>query len=206
MTRRIGQEAAKSLAARTHSGFIARYLSGAAILDIGYRGYNPNVEPVVPQAIGVELDYPGYDGHTLPFADASQDAVFNSHCLEHIPNPTNAIQDWHRVVKIGGFIVIIVPHQHLYEKREIRPSRWNPDHKRFYTPSSLLAEVEQALAPNHYRVRHLADNDAEYSYELGPDRHAQGCFEIELVIQRIAPPPWTLEPGEPSWDLDVIQQ
>jgi hypothetical protein len=26
---------------------------------IGYRGYLENVEPAVPQAIGLELDYPG---------------------------------------------------------------------------------------------------------------------------------------------------
>src|SRR5215510_9286214 len=34
--------------------------------------------------------------------------------LEHVPGPFAVIRDWHRVVKIGGFIVCIVPHQFLY--------------------------------------------------------------------------------------------
>ena len=62
---RIGTEIGKSIDRKIEDGFVARYLSGSAILDIGYRGYRENVEPVVPQAIGIELDYPGYDGRTL---------------------------------------------------------------------------------------------------------------------------------------------
>ena len=73
------------------------------------------------------------------------------------------------------------------------PSRWNPDHKRVYTPASLLAEFEAALAPNSYRVRHLLENDAGYRYDLPPNRHAEGCHEIELVIEKIAMPDWRME-------------
>ncbi len=61
-------EARKTIAAKERSGFVAKYLSGANILDIGYRGYLEDVVPIVPQAIGVDLNYPGYDGRTLPFA------------------------------------------------------------------------------------------------------------------------------------------
>jgi SAM-dependent methyltransferase len=192
----VGEEARKTLAAKLENGFFRRYMSGEHILDIGYRGYVDNVEPILPQAIGVELDYPGYDGRTLPFPDCSQDAVYNSHCLEHISDFEQAIRDWHRVLKIGGFLVIVVPHQFLYEKRTNMPSRWNADHKRFYTPASLAGEIEKSLPPNSYRLRHLADNDAGYDYTIGPERHAGGCYEIELVIEKIARPAWQLE--EPS--------
>jgi SAM-dependent methyltransferase len=191
--RPIGVEAGKTIARKIEDGFVARYLSGAAILDIGYRGYIDNAIPVVPQAIGVELDYPGYDGRTLPFADHTQDAVFASHCLEHIEDYRNAFREWHRVLKIGGFIVIAVPHKFLYEKRTGLPSRWNEDHKRFYTPASLMAEVEASLPPNTYRLRHLIDNDFGYDYTIPPSRHAGGCYEIELVLERIVPPAWQLE-------------
>lgn len=186
-------EAHKSLGRRHATGFAGRYLSGARVLDIGYRGYVEGAAPVVPHAVGVDLDYPGYDGRTLPFADASQDSVFSSHCLEHVDDSRNAIRQWFRVLKPGGFLIIVVPHQFLYEKRAHLPSRWNGDHRRFYTPASLLAEVEAALPPNAYRVRHLADNDDGYDYTIGPDRHAAGCYEIELVIQKIEPPSWTLQ-------------
>ncbi len=194
--RPVGEEARKSHAARIRSGFIARYLSGGAILDIGYRGYRDDVVPIVPAATGVELDYPGYDGTTLPFADESQDAVFASHCLEHIEDFQNAFRDWFRVLRIGGFLVIMVPHQFLYEKQTGLPSRYNADHKRLYTPASLMAEIEMSLRPNSYRLRHLADNDTHFDYAIPPERHSGGCYEIELVIEKIRPPAWHLvRPG-----------
>ncbi|HEY2131703.1 MAG TPA: glycosyltransferase family 9 protein [Acetobacteraceae bacterium] len=195
--RRIGEEASKTLALRLDSGFIDKYLFGPAIMDIGYRGYIEDVVPVVPQAIGIELDYPGYDGRTLPFAEGSQDAVFASHCLEHIPDFKNAFRDWFRVLRVGGFLVIAVPHAFLYEKRVTLPSRFNADHKRFYTPASLLAELQDSLEPNSYRIRHMIDNDLGYDYSIGPDRHAGGCYEIELVVEKIARPGWRLAaPGD----------
>lgn len=191
--RLVGVEARKLYAAKLEDGFIAKYLSGAAILDIGYRGYESDIVPIVPQAIGIDLDYPGYDGRTLPFPDDSQDAVFSSHCLEHAEDCRAAIQEWFRVLKTGGYLVLAVPHKYLYERRHRPPSRWNIDHRRFFTPASLLLRIEDALVPNSYRVRHLIDNDYAYGYAIPPDSHPGGCYEIELVIQKIALPDWEFD-------------
>ena len=191
--RKVGEEARKTLELRLENGFIDRYLSGAHILDIGYKGYIEDVVPIVPQAVGVELDYPGYDGRTLPFPEGSQDSVFASHCLEHIPDFRNALQDWFRVLRVGGFLVIMVPHQFLYEKRVSLPSHYNADHQRFYTPASLMADIEASLAPNTYRLRHLADNDLHFDYSIPPEQHSGGCYELELVLEKIAPPSWVLD-------------
>lgn len=190
--RPVGEEARKAHANRVHAGFVAKYLSGPKILDIGYRGYRDDVVPIVPAAIGVELDYPGYDGRTLPFPALSQDAVFASHCLEHITDVHDAIRDWFRVLRYGGFLLVMVPHQFLYEKKTALPSDYNGDHKRFYTPASLMAEIEAALPPNAYRLRHLADNDQGFDYALPPDQHSGGSYEIEIVVERIIPPAWAL--------------
>jgi SAM-dependent methyltransferase len=167
-------------------------MSGPVILDIGYKGGNENAVPVLPHAIGVDLDYPGYDGVRLPFADGSVDTVFGSHVLEHVGDARLALRDWFRVLRTGGFIVCVVPHQFLYERKQDLPSNWSAAHLRFYTPGTLLRDVEDALAPNSYRVRHLADNDSGYIYESGPNLHPIGCYEIELVIEKIKPPPWDL--------------
>lgn len=191
--RRVGVEARKTYAAKLEDGFIAKYLSGDAILDIGYRGYEPDVVPIVPQAVGVDLDYPGYDGRTLPFPDDSQDAVFSSHCLEHAEDCRAVITEWFRVLKTGGFLVLTVPHKFLYERRHRPPSRWNADHRRFFTPGTLLMRVEEALPPNSYRVRHLIDNDLSYTYSAVPEDHPGGCYEIELVIEKVSLPNWVLE-------------
>ena len=192
--RRVGHEARKSFDAKLDSGFWARYITGPNVLDIGFRGYDDDIVPIVDGAIGIDLDYPGYDGTRLPFDDESQDAVFSSHCLEHIPNYLQVIQDWFRVTKVGGHIIAVVPNALLYERKRRPPSMhagWN--HLRFYTPRSLLAEFDGILVPNTYRVRHMAENDMNYLYSLPVDRHPDGCYEIELVIQKIVPPAWQLE-------------
>ncbi len=187
-------QAGKSYFTRRASGFLDRFMSGKTVLDIGFRGAdNPKGITAVPHAIGVDRDYPDYDGLRLPFEDRSVDTVFSSHCLEHIEQYRETLQEWYRVLKVGGFIVCIVPSQFLYEKKRHLPSKYNADHKRFYTPALLLSQVEESLEENSYRIRYLEDNDFGYDYRIGPETHAVGCFEIVLVIEKIAKPSWSLK-------------
>jgi SAM-dependent methyltransferase len=187
-------EAGKSYQLWRVSGFLERFLSGDTLLDVGYRGEirSSQARPIVPHAIGVDLDYPGYDGVRLPFDAGTVDTVFSSHCLEHVKDYKAVIQDWHRVLKVGGFVVCIVPSQLLYEKKRGPPSRWNSDHKRFYTAKSLLAEFEDSLEENSYRVRFLEENDRGYTYQVGPERHAGGSYEIIIVVEKIIKPEWSI--------------
>ena len=191
MDHKVGTESQRTHQDKIDSGFYKKYMNGIG-LDIGFAGYTEGVVPILPNCIGVDKDYPGYDGKTLPFADQSQDYVYSSHCLEHIEDYVKAWQEWHRVVKVGGFIVVVVPHQYLYEKQRYKPSRGNQDHKRFYTPGRILREVEDSLVPNTYRVRLLEDGDKGFNYELGPEVHSDGQYEITLVVERIMPPHWQI--------------
>lgn len=196
----VGREAHKTYAEKLRSGFFQKYLAGPAVLDIGYRGDFAQAVPIVPQAVGIDRDTPGYDGLHLPYPDQSQDAIYASHCLEHLPDPVAALREWHRVVKVDGYLVIMVPHQHLYERKESLPSLWNPDHRHFFTPAKLLHLVETALAPNSYRIRQLQDNDFLYDYQRQATDAPGGCYEIELVLQRIAAPlyrPYVAPPDPP---------
>lgn len=188
-----GPETQKLHLTRLHSGFYARYMQGKG-LDIGYRGNVKNPEKIVPvldTATGVDLDYPGYDGVTLPFEDSSQDYVFASHILEHVEdvNLYLTIEEWFRVLKPGGYMIICVPHQELYERQKVRypnlRSRWNEDHKRSYTSRSLLAELEDALGVRSNRIVHLKENDEQYDYTLPIDKHAVGCYDIECVVRKL---------------------
>jgi SAM-dependent methyltransferase len=191
--RPVGHESRKTYAEKIANGFFAKYLSGEAILEIGYKGYVDGTVPIVPQAIGIDVDYPGYDGVQLPFPDESQDAVYSSHCFEHIQEYQAVLREWYRVLKVGGYLIIVVPHQHLFERRRHLPSRGNIDHKRFYTPASLLREIEEVFPPNTYRIRHLMDNDTGFDYSVTPREPGVGCYEIELVLEKRKKPAWELD-------------
>jgi SAM-dependent methyltransferase len=191
--RRVGAEARKTFDDKLDSGFWTRFITGPNVLDVGFKGYETGVVTIIDGAVGVDLDYPGYDGCILPFPTESQDAVYSSHCLEHIPHYVQAIQEWYRVVKIGGHIITVVPCALLYERKRRPPSLWNPQHQRFYTPQSLLREFAESLVPNSYRVRHLVENDKGYDYEIPCNQHPCGCYEIELVVEKIRLPSWTLQ-------------
>ncbi len=205
--RPVGGESRKSFDQKVETGFWRRFITGPKVLDIGFRGYEAvkGVVPISPSAIGIDLDYPGYDGKTLPFEDESQDAVYSSHCLEHIVDYAHTIRDWHRVTKFGGHIIAVVPHAYLYEKRHHPPSRWNDDHRRFYTPASLLAEFDEALPANSYRVRYLEDNDRDYRYQDDVGTEPSGCYEIVLVVEKIRPPAWIVQADTALRDRAVVE-
>lgn len=63
----------------------------------------------------------------------SYDFCFSSHSLEHIANPLKAIKEWLRIIKNGGYIMIIVPEKSVCF-----------DHKRNYSKfSTLLSQFEK---------------------------------------------------------------
>lgn len=189
---RVGQEPKKTWFDKRDSGFFLEYMRGHG-LDVGFKGGSADASPVLESAIGVDLGYPAYDGINLPFASESQDYVYSSHCLEHVLKPFDCLREWLRVVKVGGFVIIVVPHQYLYEKKSNMPSRFSREHLRFYTPSKLLEHVEAALPPNSYRVKFLEDGDTDFDYNLPPETHSTGQYEITLVLQKITLPYWKVE-------------
>lgn len=179
-----GEETRKTWEQKLDNGFFQKYMSGKGI-DIGYAGYLDNVHPVLPTAEGIDLSTPDYDGKHLPFLNNTLDYVYSSHFLEHVVDAEFALQEQFRVVKSKGHIVIVVPHRDLYEKRMELPSQFNGDHKRFFTPASLLKLVEDSLPHNSFRVRHLRDNDEGHDYNDAPHVHGRWLYEIELVLEKL---------------------
>lgn len=59
--------------------------------------------------------------------DDAYDFCFASLCLEHIANPLKAVEEWLRIIKTGGYIILILP-----EKSECS------DHKRDYSDFATL--------------------------------------------------------------------
>ncbi len=156
-------------------------------IDIGPGDYEPAFG-----FTGVGLDYDGYDGVTLPFNGQLFKTVHSSHVLEHVDDPVMYLREWFRVLAIGGHMIIVVPHQHLYEKKDQLPSQFNKDHKSFFSIWGLSVAIEGALKPNTYRIVYIRDNDWGYDYKIPVRAHAEGCYEIEAVIKKIEPPTWDL--------------
>lgn len=49
------------------------------------------------------------DALALPLPDAALDYLCSSHVLEHLPNPLAALHEWHRVLRPGGWLYLVVP-------------------------------------------------------------------------------------------------
>ena len=43
--------------------------------------------------------------------DSSYDCVLASHCLEHVANPLRALEEWRRVLKDDGLLLLVLPHK-----------------------------------------------------------------------------------------------
>jgi hypothetical protein len=94
---------------------------------------------------------------------------------------------------IGGLLIVSVPHQFLYERKLRLPSRRNRLHRRFYTPNTLMADIEEAIDPCEWRLRYLADIDADYNYRAGLGSEPGGGQDIVAALEKIAPSPWRSE-------------
>jgi len=64
--------------------------------------------------------------------DERYDFVHSSHCLEHLVDPYKGLKSWLRVLRPGGFLVVTVPDEDLYEQG-VFPSTFNKDHKWTFT-------------------------------------------------------------------------
>lgn len=129
------KECSKSIARRMHSpDFISSFFVGHG-LDIGGK---PD-----PLALYKELfcqiktiktwDWEDGDAQFLgSVVDGHYDFVHSSHCLEHLVDPVEGLSNWLRVVRDGGFLVVTVPDEDLYEQGKF-PSTFNRDHKWTFT-------------------------------------------------------------------------
>ncbi len=75
------------------------------------------------------------DGDAMVMAgvdDNIYDFVHSSHCLEHLSDPYVALENWIRICKSGGHLVITIPDEDLYEQG-VWPSTFNEDHKWTFT-------------------------------------------------------------------------
>lgn len=126
---------------------------GATALDVGcregiqtrwleQRGYRVTAidkEPMYRQAHCVDIE------RGLPFADAQFDLLWCSEVIEHLHDVPGALDEFRRVLKPGGRMVLTTPCSYFWLMRcaawlGFSPAQLqNPDHKQFFS----LADIRQ---------------------------------------------------------------
>ncbi len=169
--------------------FEATYLAGT-VLDIG-----SGRDVVVPHAQPFDQQE-GDANRILHYLEpGSFDTVHSSHCLEHMLDAEQALQDWWQLVKPGGHLIIVVPHEDLYEQGKW-PSIFNPDHKttfrlnssRTWSPRSFDLYDLVGLLPGAKIVAAEVQDDG-YKHDLQkldaetPDAKTIRLIHMELVRQ-----------------------
>jgi SAM-dependent methyltransferase len=77
-------------------------------------------------------------------AEDSLDFVHSSHCLEHLRDPKVGLAAWFRALKPGGFLVVTVPDEDLYEQG-VFPSGFNRDHKWTFTVNKARSWSDKSI-------------------------------------------------------------
>lgn len=178
-------ETSKAKSRRSAEGWFARYLQRRGI-DIGCGS-----DPVTADCD--RWDAVRGDGDATEMAGIeveSYDWVYSSHLLEHLPDPRAALLRWWQLVQAGGYLILIVPHRDLYEKRRILPSRFNGDHKFFLLPDRddpphtlSLARLLGETTPGG-RLLYIRTCDDGHTI-TDPARHSDGEYSIEAVVRKL---------------------
>lgn len=125
--------------------------------------------------------------------DSSYDFVVSSHCLEHMVDPYVALQNWIRILKSKGHLVITIPDEDLYEQGQW-PSKYNSDHKSSFTilkngswsPVSINIVDLVAKFSNTIIVKKIELLDNLHLKYFNGDQTRYSCSEgaIEIILQK----------------------
>ena len=175
-------ETTKAHSRRVKEGFFEKYCKGAG-LDIGFGS-----DLITKDAKGYDFEH-GNAQYLKGIKDSSYDFVYSSHTIEHLPNPSEGVKNWFRVVKPGGYLIIYLPHRDLYEKKKTLPSRFNPNHHHFFLVDRDEEPDTIGIIPLIERT--LNDFDIVYAKECSeghsitePEIHSDGEFSIEVVVSK----------------------
>ena len=179
--------------------FDASYLQGR-VIDIGC---GPDL--VAPHA--EPFDLADGDAQTIAAIRAHEhyDTVYSSHCLEHMRDVPAALAQWWTLVRKGGYLVLVVPDEDLYEQGGW-PSLFNPDHKATFTMGSRtswspvshdIVELVNALPDVEWVSSERQDAGYDYSLQrrsISPlQRRLFGLSEFGKVTLR----KWGLREANP---------
>lgn len=144
----MAREQSKSAKRRFNDGnFHSKYFVGHGV-DIG--AGPDSLEKLAYVFRGItkvdSWDLPQGDAQLMgSVSDDTYDFVHSSHCLEHMVDPHTALRNWIRITKPGGYLILTVPEEGLYEHYNW-PSRFNGDHKWSFSIGRSKAAMPKATS------------------------------------------------------------
>ncbi len=127
-------------------------------------------------------------GDELPFKDESLDYVISSHALEHFFDPIKTIEEWFRVVRKNGYVVMIIPHkERTFDKlrpvtsvHELIARNKNilTEEKYFYRTD--VEESDNLILP--YDFLRIIENDEEKVENYKPIRQDIDIAHLHLSV------------------------
>jgi len=190
----MGNETSKANKRRIGTYIFNKVFSGEGI-DLGC-GKDCLKASDFPNIISVEAfdkkqgDIQHMDNYKKP---KSFDFVYSSHALEHLESPTSALLDWWDLIKFGGYLVLVVPDEDLYEMRRFKArSHYSREHKHSFT--IYKKNTWCAYSINILDMIHILSNytiikielvDTNYDYSLQKEKQDQTMGDAEANIEII---------------------
>lgn len=126
---------------------------GCNLKPIG--GYGCDIDPDVKPDIICSMD-------NIPINDASLNYVVSSHCLEHTGDTVKTLKEWHRILKIGGRVGILVPHADYVPWQSLGDATMT--HRQLFTPTTL----KKFLKFVGFEVIHVEEIERPYAWKQKP--------------------------------------
>jgi len=182
-------ESSKQYNKRLKNGDFENYIKGY-ILDIGAAP-----DPVKsPCGMTKEWNITDGDGQYLnTLVDNSFDCVYSSHSLEHMVDIKDTLFNWVRVLKLKGYLYIVVPDYDLYEKGRW-PSKYNPDHKHSFSINKTRIDVERnnhfnicidifpILRKLYIEIKEIREESFGFDYSKFEEDQTMGNAESQILI------------------------
>lgn len=191
-------EASKSIMRRNFDRrFATTYFVGAGI-DIGC-----GPDPIVNYAEFFPLmtayrawDLPDGDGMLLEgVEDESFDFVHASHSIEHMQDPKIAMDNWIRVCKKGGHLVLLIPDEDMFEQGKWPSEYTNGDHltswtiskRESWSPASINLTSFLDQFNDKIEIIKIEKLDATYLYRAPRVDQTRGPIQecaIEVILRK----------------------
>jgi SAM-dependent methyltransferase len=105
----------------------------------------------------------------LPFATGHFDLIISRYVVEHLEHPARVFQEFHRVLKPGGRVILATPNKYDYVSliAAVTPYSWH---------RTLMSRIFQVSADDFYPTLYRANTLSK----LGRELRSAGLTQIEL--------------------------